>query len=64
MVNKYKLEKLCFLKKNYKDDHSRNDEMENYNKQFTATALLFNSEKKSFLSMKKNYMRYTYTVSQ
>lgn len=39
--------------------------MENYSKQFTATALLFNSEKKiTFPLNEKKYMWYTYTVSQ
>lgn len=64
MVNKYKLEKFCFSTKNYKDNRSRNGEMENCSKQFTATALLFNSEKKTFPLNEKKYMRYTNRVSQ
>lgn len=39
----------------YKDNRSRNGEMEKYSKQFTATALFFNSEKKNLsFEWKKN----------
>lgn len=44
----------------YKDNRSRNGEMEKYSKQFTATALFFNSEKKKTfpLNEKKIYAVY------